>query len=108
MVNKKSRERRADDEKFIEGIYNDSEVSSIRTNCGYLNQAIPALIDGKSLFDYFNVCAIAKHKKESVDLYYTLIDELEDRIARGTAVLPTKRFRLFGEILPPWCILSHI
>jgi benzoyl-CoA reductase subunit B len=91
-----------DDEKFIEGVKNDCESTSLWAEICCLNKAIPAPIDEKSMFPFFNLAAISRHRKEVVDLYKELRDELKDRVERGIAALPTERCRVFGDSPPPW------
>lgn len=98
--------RRFDDEKFIDAVNNDCNATSLWAEICCLNQAIPAPIDAKSMYPYFNLAAINRHRKEVTDIYKTLRDELKDRIARGVAAIPNERFRIFEDAAPPWYFLD--
>lgn len=98
--------RRFDDEKFIEAVNNDCNATSLWAEICWLNQAVPAPIDAKSMYPYFNLAAINRHRKEVTDIYKVLRDELKDRIARGVAAVPTERFRIMEDCAPPWYFLD--
>lgn len=98
--------RRFDDEKFIHAVINDCNASSLWAEICCLNQAIPAPMDEKSMYPFFNLSAINRHRKEVTDLYKELRDEVKDRIARGVAALPTERCQVFGDSPPPWSSLD--
>lgn len=98
--------RRFDDEKFIDAVNNDCNATSLWAEICRLNQAIPAPIDAKSMYPYFNLAAVNRHRKEVTDIYKTLRDELKDRIARGVAAIPSERFRIFEDCAPPWYFLD--
>ncbi len=98
--------RRFDDEKFIEAVHNDCNATSLWAEICCLNQAVPAPIDAKSMYPYFNLAAINRHRREVTDIYLALRDELKDRIARGVAAVPTERFRIFEDCAPPWYYLD--
>lgn len=98
--------RRIDDEKLIEAVYNTCESTSLWAQICTLNKAIPAPMDEKSMYSFYVFTALEKSKKEFVQFYRELKDEIEDRVARGIAAIPNERARIMTDIQPPWPFLK--
>ncbi len=98
--------RKFDDEKFIEALNNDCNATSLWADICVLNQAVPAPMEEKSMFAWFNLAGIGRDRKEVTDFYKELYDEVKDRIARGIAALPSERCRILGDSPPPWGALD--
>ncbi|MCL5046353.1 MAG: benzoyl-CoA reductase, bzd-type, subunit O [Actinobacteria bacterium] len=98
--------RRFDDEKFIEAVHRDCEATSLWAEICCLNQAVPAPMDEKSMFAFFNLAGIARHRKDVTGFYEELRDELKDRVSRGVAAVPGERCRVFSDSPPPWGFLD--
>lgn len=97
--------RKCDDERLIEGVYNDSRATSLWAKITELNQRTPAPLDEKSMYALYVFLTLDRARKEFVDFYEELLDETKDRVARGIAALPTERFRLMSDSQPPWAFL---
>ncbi len=97
--------RRWDDETFIKAVLTDFEVTSLWAEICGQQKAIPAPMDEKSMFAFFNLAGIARTWPEVAAFYRELLDELKDRVARGIAAVPNERLRIFGDSPPPWAHL---
>ena len=97
--------RKCDDERLIEGVYNDSRTTSLWAKISELNQATPAPIDEKSMYSLYVFTTLDRAKKEFVEFYEELYAETKDRVERGIAALATERFRLMSDSQPPWAFL---
>ena len=95
-----------DDEKLIQAVYNTFETTSLWAQICALNKAVPAPLDEKSMYSLYVFAALQKSKKEFVEFYRELKDEVEDRVKRGIAALPNERARIMTDIQPPWGFLS--
>lgn len=95
-----------DDEKLIEAVRNECLTQSLWGEIALFNQNIPAPLDQKSLFSLYVIGILVRHRKESVDFYTLLRDEVRERIAQGIASLPTERSRILDDCMPPWSFLE--
>lgn len=98
--------RKMDDEKLIEAVHNTCESTSLWAQICTLNKAIPAPMDEKSMYSFYVFAALQKSKKEFVQFYRELKDEIEDRVARGIAAVPSEKARIMTDIQPPWPFLK--
>ena len=98
--------RTYDDEKLIQAVYNSCETTSLWAQICTLNKAIPAPLDEKSMFSFYVFAALQKSKKEFVEFYRELKDEVQDRVDRGIAALGNERARIMTDIQPPWGFLK--
>lgn len=98
--------RKVDDEKLIEAVHNTCESTSLWAQICALNKAVPAPLDEKTMYSLYVFAALQKSKKEFVELYRELKDEVEDRVARGIAAIPNERARIMTDIQPPWPFLK--
>jgi len=99
--------REYQDELLIEAVKNEFRTTSLWAECATLNQAIPAPMDEKSMYSYYILAVLMRHKSEVVRFYEILRDEMKDRVANQIAAVPTERFRLLHDSQPPWYAL-HI
>lgn len=97
--------RKFDDEKLIEAINTEFEVTSLWAEICTLNKAIPAPLDEKSMYSLYVLATLDKASKEVASFYRELRDEVKDRIERGIAAVPTERCRLITDTQPPWGFL---
>lgn len=102
----KTFKRKYDDERFIEAIHNESETESLFAEICYLNQAVPAPLDQKQLFTFYAPSAAFRYKRESVEFYRFLRDEIEDRVKNHIASIATERCRLVHDSQPPWFFMG--
>lgn len=98
--------RRFDDEKLIEAINTEFEVTSLWAEICTLNKAIPAPLDEKSMYSLYALATLDKASKEVASFYRELRDEVKDRVERGIAAVPTERCRLITDTQPPWGFLK--
>lgn len=95
-----------DDEKLIEATRNELLCQSLWGEICILNRNTPAPLDQKSLFALYVICVLIRHKKESVEFYRMLKDEVERRVEQKIAALATERCRLLDDCQPPWALLE--
>ncbi len=98
--------KKYDDELFFEAIDYEVETMALWSEICILNQAVPAPLDQKSMWSLYVPAAIMKGRREVVEYYRTLRDEVQDRVDRGIAALATERFRLLFDGQPPWFFLQ--
>ncbi len=94
--------REYDDEKLIQAVYNFCRSTSLWAEICVLNQAIPAPLDGKSMFALFVLTPIHKSSKKVADFYEEARDEIKERIANQIAAVGNERCRLVMDNAPPW------
>jgi len=99
--------REYQDELLIEAVKNEMRSTSLWAQCAQLNQNIPAAMDEKSMYSFYILAVLMRHKPEVVRFYEILLDEMKDRVANQIAAVPTERFRLLHDSQPPWYAL-HI
>jgi len=95
-----------DDEKFINAVNWESESSSLWAQCCMVNRSIPAVMDEKMMFSLYIIAVLMRQRKEAVDFYTELLDELKDRASRGIAACADEQFRLIHDSQPPWFALD--
>lgn len=98
--------REFDDEKFIEGVSNEFESTSLWARICLSNRAIPAPLDEKSMFTFYILLVLARPQKKVVDFYKELLAEMEYRVENKIAANPYERCRLLSDSQPPWSGLS--
>lgn len=98
--------RKYDDEKFINAVNWECESTSLWAQCCMLNQSIPAVMDEKMMFSLYVIAVLMRQRKEAVDFYRELLDELKDRQSRGIAAFGDERFRFIHDSQPPWHALE--
>jgi benzoyl-CoA reductase subunit B len=97
--------REYEDELFIEAIHDECEAETLFAESCYLNQAIPAPLDQKMLFTLYAPAAAFRYKKESVEFYRMLRDEVKERADNQIAAVASERCRLLHDSQPPWFFL---
>jgi benzoyl-CoA reductase subunit B len=95
-----------DDEKFISAVNWECESTNLWARCCMANRAIPAVMDEKMMFSFYVIAVLMRQRKEAVDFYTELLDELEDRKRRGIAACADERFRFIHDSQPPWFSLD--
>lgn len=94
------------DELLFEAAENYFDNMTLWPDICILNQAIPAPVDEKSMFALYVLAALNKASGEFADFYRELRDEIQDRVDRGIAAVPTERARVMDDIQPPWGFLK--
>jgi benzoyl-CoA reductase subunit B len=97
--------RKFDDELMVEAIHNEARSSRLWAEICTYNQVVPAPLDEKTMFSLYVFNTLCPHRKEIVDFYERLLDEVKDRVRRGIAAWPTERFRYVTDSQPPWSFL---
>ncbi|HLB12887.1 MAG TPA: benzoyl-CoA reductase, bzd-type, subunit O [Dehalococcoidia bacterium] len=95
------------DDLLIEAVENECLSTALWAECCMLNQATPATMDEKSMYSLYIIAVLMRHRRESVEFYRMLLDELKDRVADQIAAVPTERCRILHDSQPPWHAL-HI
>ncbi|MFA4917079.1 MAG: 2-hydroxyacyl-CoA dehydratase family protein [Syntrophales bacterium] len=98
--------KKCDDEKLIEGVQNEGETSVLWAKICELNKNIPAPLDQRALGSLSGPALLGNNKKETVEFYRELYDEVQDRVKNQIAHLATERCRLIHEGVPPYYFLS--
>jgi benzoyl-CoA reductase subunit B len=87
-------------------VYNEMTSLSLWGKICALQQNIPAPLDEKTMFSLYVLNVMCPQWKETVDYYYALYDEIQDRVRRGIAAVANERFRFMHDSQPPWAFLS--
>lgn len=95
-----------DDEKFINAVNWECEATNLWAQCCMVNRSIPAVMDEKMMFSFYIIAVLMRQRKEAVDFYTELLDELKDRQKRGIAAFADERFRFIHDSQPPWFALD--
>lgn len=99
---------RLDHQRLSESIRLSREASDLWTKVLLCGSHSPSPI---TVFDQFIAMApivAQRGTKVAVDFYRNLLDELEERIAKGVGALSHERFRLFWDNLPIWPELRRL
>lgn len=102
----KTTKQKFDDELFIQGVHNQCRSLRLWTKVMLLNQTVPAPLDEKTLFALIAPNVIRPFSQEVVDFYARLLEEVQDRVARGIAAVANEQFRVISDAIPPWPYLS--
>ena len=94
------------DELFFEAAESYFDNISLWPRIAILNQNTPAPLDEKSMFSIYVLGALNKASKDFADFYREFFDEVQDRVDRGIAAVPTERARVMSDIQPPWGFLK--
>lgn len=98
--------REFDDEKFIKAVLNEARTGSLWAEVCYLNQAVPAPLDEKTMYSLYVMSILDKSSQEAADFYEELVAEVKERVAEGIAAVDNERFRLITDSQPPWSFLK--
>ena len=99
--------RAFDDEKFIEGVNNECESTTLWAKICVANRAIPAPLDEKTILSLYVLAVIGRPRKDVVDYYRELLSEVEDRVENQIAANPYERCRVITDSQPPWFALDY-
>lgn len=98
--------RKCDDERLIEGVYNDSRATSLWAKITDLNRNIPCPLDEKSMYTLYVFVTLDRAKPEFVKFYEELYEETKYRVENKIAALATEKYRLMSDSQPPWAFLN--
>ena len=98
--------RTYNDELFIAAVKNEMRATSLWAEICWLNKAVPAPLDEKTMYSLYVLATLNKAKKWCADFYQELRDEVADRVKRGIAAVPNERCRVMSDTQPPWAFLK--
>jgi benzoyl-CoA reductase subunit B len=98
--------RKYDDELLIEAIRNECRSESLWAKICNYNKAIPAPLDEKSMFSLYVFNTLCPQKREIVDFYERVRDEVGERVEKRIAAVATESFRILTDSQPPWPFLQ--
>ncbi|AEB75167.1 2-hydroxyacyl-CoA dehydratase subunit D [Clostridium botulinum] len=100
--------KKFDQKRFEEVMKISTEAGNLWKESMSLTKAIPAPMNGFEMFNYMAVIVCARGKKETVEIFKTLIDELQERIDKGeTSYRGEQKHRIMFEGIPCWPYLSY-
>ena len=91
-----------DDEKFIHGVMNECESTSLWAKVCIANRAIPAPLDEKTILSFYVLAVLGRPRDDVVDFYQELLAEVEERVENQIAANAYERARLISDSQPPW------
>jgi len=98
--------RKYDDEKLIQAVVITRHIQVLWGQICEANKNIPAPLDQKSMYSLYLPAVILKGKKEGVEFYKILRDEVQDRVKNQIAALGNEQCRLWHDNIPPWYSLG--
>jgi benzoyl-CoA reductase subunit B len=98
--------REYNDELLIEAAKNEVRSNSLWPEICMLQQAVPAPMDEKTMFSLYLFNSMCPQKKEIVDFYERVRDEVADRVKRGIGAAPVEKLRIMTDSQPPWSFLG--
>lgn len=102
----KKTQRIFNDELFIKCVHNHCNSFRLWSKTMLLNQNIPAPLDEKTIFALIGLNVLRPYSDEVVSFYSRLLEEVEDRVARGIAAVANEQFRIISDAIPPWPYLN--
>ncbi|MGD9125729.1 MAG: benzoyl-CoA reductase, bzd-type, subunit O, partial [Desulfarculaceae bacterium] len=98
--------REFDDERFLEAAWDEVRTMALWPRVCWLNQAVPAPLDEKSMYALYVLATLDKAWKAIPDFYEELYDEVQDRVDRGIAAVGNESLRVMTDAQPPWGFLG--
>lgn len=98
--------RTFDDEKFIQGVINECDSTSLWAKVCTANRAIPAPLDEKTILTFYVLAVIGRPRQDVADFYRELLAEVEERVENQIAACPHERARVITDSQPPWFALD--
>ncbi|MDP2729725.1 MAG: benzoyl-CoA reductase, bzd-type, subunit O [Dehalococcoidales bacterium] len=99
--------RKIDDEKLARKVKNTYDSCCYWAKVCYLNMAVPAPLDEKTMFSLYVLATLEKSKDAHADFYKNLLyPEIQDRVANKIAAEANERCRLLTDSQPPWAFLD--
>jgi benzoyl-CoA reductase subunit B len=100
--------RKWDEEKFLQGFVNAFEVKRLWSEITNLNKAIPAPLDLQTILTLMVPSVHIYLKKESIEFYKQVLEEVQERVAHKIAANPVEKCRLAFSMVPPWYALRDL
>ena len=98
--------RTYDDERLVEATKNEWATQVLWAKICELNQAVPAPLDLRQMWSLRLPALTIKHKKECVDYFHMLHDEVKARVADGVSARGLEKARLVHDLLPPYFAIN--
>ncbi len=98
--------RKFQDELFIEAVWTDICSTRKWAEICMLNRNIPAPLDEKTMYSLYVFGTLQKSKKEFLEFYEELYEEVKDRVDRGIAACEREKKRIITDSQPPWSFLK--
>ena len=94
------------DEKFIEAVENEWECMVLWARISEQTKAIPSPLDYRMLWSLRIPSITSRYKKQTVEFYQILFDEVKERVANEISATEYETARLFHQFLPPFYALD--
>jgi benzoyl-CoA reductase subunit B len=91
-----------DDEALVQGVSNEWECFVLWARLCEQQKAIPAPMDMRHLQSLRVPWANLRHKKEGVEFYRMVLDEVKERVAQGISARGYETARFLHEGIPPF------
>ncbi len=98
--------RTYNDELLIQAVRNECMSTSLWADVCCLNKNVPAPLEHKSMFPLWVIGVMMRPRKDAVDFYSILRDEVRERVKKGIAALPVEQCRIMDDNIPPWFMLE--
>ena len=98
--------RKYDDEKLIEAINNETRSEYLWAKICTYNQRIPAVLEEKTMYSLYVFNALCPSRKEVVEFYNKLLEEVQERYEKGIAASQYEQLRIITDSQPPWPFLK--
>lgn len=87
-----------DDEKLIEAAYTEWDVATLFAKCAETIKNVPAPIDSARFYPFVTpILRAGRHNKAVKEIFQMLLDELNDRVRDGIAIVGNEKYRLVHE-----------
>jgi benzoyl-CoA reductase subunit B len=93
-------------EAMVQAVINSWRTKVLWSEICELNQAIPAPLSQNMMLALFMPAVLEYHRKEIVDFYRELKDEIKYRVEQGIAAEPNEKIRILHDGTPPWYALD--
>ena len=97
-----------DHDKFKEIMKVSSEASLLWKKVADYSRMGPSPLNGFNIFNYMALSVCYRTKKESIEFFKTVIDELDQLIKDGSSQFPVpEKYRIMWDGIACWPYLSH-
>ena len=91
-----------DMDRFKEVLDLSDEAGNLWLEIADMRKAVPTPITPADIFTTMFPVVTLSGKKETVEYYRELRDEIKERVDRGEGAIPNERFRLVWDLFPLW------
>ncbi|MDY6856676.1 MAG: 2-hydroxyacyl-CoA dehydratase family protein [Thermodesulfobacteriota bacterium] len=97
--------RTYDDKRLIETVINMRHCQALWAQICEMNKNVPAPLEQKTMYSLYLPAVQLRAKKEAVDFYKELKDEVAYRVANQIGAMSEEKCRLMHDNIPPWYAL---